>query len=58
MEIALQASLAVARRTGFPFEFDDLGAMVGQDPGRHWTSDHPGEVEHADSRERQYRHFR
>jgi hypothetical protein len=52
MEIALQTPLAVAGRTGFPFEFDDLGTMVGQNPGGHWTRHNPREVEHADSRER------
>ena len=35
-----------------PFDFNDLGTLVGQDTHRHRTGDHPGEIKNADTFER------
>src|ERR1700720_2059696 len=34
------------------FDFDDVGALVGEDHRRHRTGDHLGEVDYADAVER------
>ncbi len=57
MQVALEAELAITeRRRILALDLDDLRAVIGENPRRHGTGDDPGEIEHANSFERQPRH--